>query len=123
MRIAVSVILSQIAHGASTAETLQEYPDLEPADIQLAIPYAAWLSEEQIVIAQCHWHEVFAGIALGRSARYPAGIVLLASRETGTNLMQAAVGKICAVSVRHGRVSQSRGLASQPRPRLHRFAP
>jgi len=51
MRIPVSVVVSQIAHGASTEEILQGYPDLEPADIEQAIQYAAWLAQEQIVIA------------------------------------------------------------------------
>ncbi len=50
MRIPVAVIVSQIAHGASTEEILEGYPDLEPADIQQAIQYAAWLAQEQIVI-------------------------------------------------------------------------
>lgn len=51
MRILVSVIVSQIAHGASTEQVLQEYPDLERADVEQAIQYAAWLTQEQIVIA------------------------------------------------------------------------
>ena len=49
MRIAVSVIVSQIAHGASFAEILEGYPDLEHEDIQQAIEYAAWLTQEQVV--------------------------------------------------------------------------
>lgn len=51
MRIPVSVIVSQIAHGATNAEILQGYPDLEPEDIEQAIQYAAWLTQEYIVIA------------------------------------------------------------------------
>jgi uncharacterized protein (DUF433 family) len=51
MRISVSLIVSQIAHGATIQEVLQEYPDLEPADIDQALKYAAWLTQEQIVIA------------------------------------------------------------------------
>ncbi len=51
MRIPVSVVVSQIAHGASTEEILQEYPDLEPGDVEQAIQYAAWLTQEQIVVA------------------------------------------------------------------------
>jgi uncharacterized protein (DUF433 family) len=49
MRIPVSVIVSQIAHGAATEEILAGYPDLEPADVEQAIEYAAWLAEEQII--------------------------------------------------------------------------
>ena len=48
MRIPVSVIVRQIAHRATPAEILLGYPDLEPEDIQQAIEYAAWLSEEEV---------------------------------------------------------------------------
>src|SRR4030067_513087 len=48
MRITVSVIVGQIAHGASFEEILEGYPDLEREDIQQAIEYAAWLTQEQV---------------------------------------------------------------------------
>jgi len=48
MRIPVSVIVNQIAHGASREEILAEYPDLQAEDIQQAIEYAAWLTQEQV---------------------------------------------------------------------------
>ena len=48
MRIPVSVIVGQIAHGASFDEILAGYPDLESDDIQQAIEYAAWLTQEEI---------------------------------------------------------------------------
>jgi len=48
MRIPVSVIVKQIAHGASFNEILEGFPDLENEDIQQAIEYAAWLTEEEI---------------------------------------------------------------------------
>jgi uncharacterized protein (DUF433 family) len=48
MRIPVSVIVGQIAHGASFEEILEGYPDLEREDIQQAIEYAAWLTQEQV---------------------------------------------------------------------------
>ena len=48
MRIPVSVIVGQIAHGASFDEILQGYPDLEKEDIQQAVEYAAWLTQEQV---------------------------------------------------------------------------
>ena len=48
MRIPVSVIVGQIAHGASFEEILDGYPDLEREDIQQAIEYAAWLTQEQV---------------------------------------------------------------------------
>jgi len=49
MRIPVSVIVSQIAYGASNDEVLREYPDLEPEDISQALQYAAWLTTEQVI--------------------------------------------------------------------------
>ena len=48
MRIPVSVIVGQIAHGADFDEILEGYPDLEREDIQQAIEYAAWLAQEQV---------------------------------------------------------------------------
>jgi uncharacterized protein (DUF433 family) len=48
MRISVSVIVGQIAHGANFEEILEGYPDLEREDIQQAIEYAAWLTQEQV---------------------------------------------------------------------------
>jgi uncharacterized protein (DUF433 family) len=48
MRIPVSVIVSQVAHGASTDEILGGYPDLERADIEQALQYAAWLTQERV---------------------------------------------------------------------------
>jgi len=48
MRIPVSVIVKQIAHGVSREEVLSDYPDLELADLQQALEYAAWLSQEEV---------------------------------------------------------------------------
>jgi uncharacterized protein (DUF433 family) len=48
MRIPVSVIVGQIAHGATSEEILQGYPDLEKEDIKQAVEYAAWLTQEEI---------------------------------------------------------------------------
>jgi uncharacterized protein (DUF433 family) len=48
MRIPVSVIVSQIAHGATWDEVLQGYPDLEREDIQQALEYAAWLTRDEV---------------------------------------------------------------------------
>jgi uncharacterized protein (DUF433 family) len=48
MRIPVSVIVGQIAHGASFDEILDGYPDLVREDIQQAIEYAAWLAQEEV---------------------------------------------------------------------------
>lgn len=49
MRIPVSVIVNQIAHGATFDEVLQDYPDLEREDIEQALEYAAWLTKEEVV--------------------------------------------------------------------------
>jgi uncharacterized protein (DUF433 family) len=48
MRIPVSVIVGQIAHGATWEEVLAGYPDLEGEDIQQAIEYAARFTHEQV---------------------------------------------------------------------------
>jgi len=48
MRIPVSVIVRQIAHGETFDEILKGYPDLEPEDFQQTIEYAAWLTQEQV---------------------------------------------------------------------------
>jgi uncharacterized protein (DUF433 family) len=48
MRIPVSVIVGQIAHGATWEQVLDGYPDLERAYIQQAIEYAAWLTHEEV---------------------------------------------------------------------------
>jgi len=48
MRIPVSVIVGQIAHGAGEEEILADYPDLEPEDIREALEYAAWLTREEV---------------------------------------------------------------------------
>jgi uncharacterized protein (DUF433 family) len=48
MRVPVSVIVGQIAHGATFGEILEGFPDLEKEDIQQAIEYAAWLAQEQV---------------------------------------------------------------------------
>ncbi len=51
MRIPVSVIVGQIAHGASWDELLADDPDLETEDIRQAPSYAAWLAQEEVVTA------------------------------------------------------------------------
>jgi uncharacterized protein (DUF433 family) len=47
-RLPVSVIVGQIAHGATREEVLADYPTLEPEDIQQAMEYAAWLTHEEV---------------------------------------------------------------------------
>jgi uncharacterized protein (DUF433 family) len=48
IRIPVSVIVGQVAHGATFEEILQGYPDLEREDIQEALEYAAWLTRDEV---------------------------------------------------------------------------
>lgn len=49
MRIPVSVIVGQIAHGTSFEQALQDYPDLEADDVRQALEYAAWLAQEEVI--------------------------------------------------------------------------
>ncbi len=44
MRIPLSVIVGQVANGASVDEILAGYPDLEAEDIRQAVQYAASLT-------------------------------------------------------------------------------
>ncbi len=48
MRIPVSLVVNLVAHGKRFDEIIEEYPDLEIADIQQALSYAAWLTREQV---------------------------------------------------------------------------
>ncbi|MBI3584153.1 MAG: DUF433 domain-containing protein [Nitrospinae bacterium] len=51
LRIPVSVIMGQIAHGATFEEILADYPDLESEDIKQVMEYAAWLTQEEVSLA------------------------------------------------------------------------
>jgi len=48
MRIPVSLVVNLVANGMQPAEIISEYPDLELEDINQALRYAAWLTEEEI---------------------------------------------------------------------------
>ncbi|NTU62830.1 MAG: DUF433 domain-containing protein [Chloroflexi bacterium] len=50
LRISVSLIVNLVANGLTTAEILTEYPDLEAEDIQQALRYAAWTTEETVYV-------------------------------------------------------------------------
>jgi uncharacterized protein (DUF433 family) len=50
MRLPVSLIVNLVANGMSNAEIIQEYPDLEIEDIQQALHYAAWTTEEVVYL-------------------------------------------------------------------------
>jgi uncharacterized protein (DUF433 family) len=49
-RIMISVILDNLAAGASPEEIVKSYPSLSLEDIQAAIAYAADLARERIVL-------------------------------------------------------------------------
>ena len=49
MRIPVSIVVGQLAHGATTEEVLKDYPDLDREDVRQALEYAAWLAQEEVV--------------------------------------------------------------------------
>ena len=46
MRISASLIVNLVANGMTTEQILDEYPDLEAQDIQQALRYAAWATED-----------------------------------------------------------------------------
>ena len=48
MGIPVSLVVNLVANGLSPKEIIKEYPDLVLEDIQEALHYAAWLTEEQL---------------------------------------------------------------------------
>jgi uncharacterized protein (DUF433 family) len=50
MRIPVSVVLKMLAAGMSSVEILADYPDLEQADIDQSMQYAAALADEQLTV-------------------------------------------------------------------------
>ena len=46
MRVTVGIVVGLLAAGHSVDDVLREYPYLEKDDIQAALAYAAWRSEE-----------------------------------------------------------------------------
>ncbi len=46
MRVTVGMVVGMIASGHSADDLLRRYPYLERDDIQAALSYAAWRSEE-----------------------------------------------------------------------------
>jgi uncharacterized protein (DUF433 family) len=53
MRVTVGTIVGLLAAGRTHDEILQAYPYLELADIQAALAYAAWRSEEIDILSGC----------------------------------------------------------------------
>jgi len=52
MRIPVSLVVNLVAHGKRVSEILEEYPDLEPEDIQQSLEYAAWLARDHVFMRE-----------------------------------------------------------------------
>ena len=50
MRIRVKDVLDMLAGGASQAEILADFPDLEPEDLQACIAYAARYVDHSILV-------------------------------------------------------------------------
>jgi uncharacterized protein (DUF433 family) len=50
MRISVSLVVNLLANGMTAQEIIAEYPDLEPEDLQQALRYAAWITEDTVYI-------------------------------------------------------------------------
>lgn len=46
LRVTVGTVVGLLAAGRTQADVLAAYPYLEPDDIQAALAYAAWRSEE-----------------------------------------------------------------------------
>ena len=49
MRIPVHLIVEMVAAGMTREDILRNYPDLEPADIQAALEFAAYVTRERIM--------------------------------------------------------------------------
>jgi uncharacterized protein (DUF433 family) len=52
MRMPVLVVINLIANGLSTNEIIEDYPYLEPEDIQQSLRYAAWVIQERAIFGQ-----------------------------------------------------------------------
>ena len=44
MRITVAQVVNMVANGMTAKDILEEYPDLQPEDIQQALQYAAFMT-------------------------------------------------------------------------------
>jgi uncharacterized protein (DUF433 family) len=54
-RITVSVILRLLAGGRSIEDVIEDYPELEVADVQEAMKYAAWVVSDQLLETEAIW--------------------------------------------------------------------
>ena len=47
-RVPVSLLVNLVANGMTPDEIIEAYPYLEPEDVQQALQYAAYLTEEKV---------------------------------------------------------------------------
>ena len=47
MRITVAHVVNMVANGMTAKDILEEYPDLQPEDIQQALHYAAFMTRDE----------------------------------------------------------------------------
>ena len=57
-RITISVILKLLASGRSVEDIIELYPELEAADVQEAMKYAAWAVSYQFLETQAGQQEI-----------------------------------------------------------------
>lgn len=50
LRIPVSLVLKHLAAGRTPQQVVEEFPELEPADIRECLRYAAWLASGRSVV-------------------------------------------------------------------------
>ena len=50
MRISVSLVINLVANGMSVQEIIDEYPDLQPEDVEQSLHYAAWTIDDTIYV-------------------------------------------------------------------------
>ena len=50
MRISVSLVINLVANGMSVQEIIDEYPDLQPEDVEQSLRYAAWAVDDTIYV-------------------------------------------------------------------------
>jgi uncharacterized protein (DUF433 family) len=50
LRITVEHVVSRLAEGATPEQVLAEDPDLEAEDIRQALTYAAWLTNDRVIV-------------------------------------------------------------------------
>jgi uncharacterized protein (DUF433 family) len=51
LRITVATVVSLVAEGVPTQETLSDYPELVAEDSRQALSYAAWLTRKEVLPA------------------------------------------------------------------------